>query len=63
MQILPIYFAISLFISLFILYILYPAPKIILKIPNVDRHISDLYIDEDNVCYKYFRKEVKCKNN
>jgi hypothetical protein len=62
-MIIPIYVFAAVFITLFILYITAPAPKIIVKLPSVDDEESSLYIDDNNVCYKYKREEVKCQLN
>ena len=59
-QILPFYFILSAFIGFLILYLFSPKPEIILKNPNINNQISDMYIDDNNVCYKYKREEVNC---
>lgn len=61
MRIILSYFIISVFITMFVLYIMHPVPKLILKKPSIDNAVSDTYIDKNNVCYRYYRKEVKCK--
>jgi hypothetical protein len=61
MQLILEYFFLSLFLTMFILYITCPSPKIILKYPNVKDSTSDLYIDDNNICYRYHRKEIECK--
>lgn len=43
---------ISIIIGIFIIYIISPKPQIILKYPNE----KNIYIDENNVCYKYKKK-------
>lgn len=58
MKIIPIYLIIAMFITMFTLYILYPEPEIIIKYPSPAQETSDVYIDDNNVCYKYKRKEV-----
>ena len=60
LNIIPIYFFTSFFISFFFIYLLSPLPKIIVKHPDPQKLYSDMYIDENNVCYKYKRVEVKC---
>jgi hypothetical protein len=40
---------ISIIIGICIIYIIAPKPEVILKIPNE----SNIYIDTENVCYKY----------
>ncbi len=60
-EIIPIYFFSSLFISFLIIYLLSPMPKIIVKYPDPTKIKSDLYIDDNGVCYKYKRIKVDCK--
>ena len=43
---------ISILIGIAIIYINAPKPEIILKLPNE----SNIYIDNNNVCYKYSKK-------
>lgn len=58
MKIYPVYLLVSLFITLFILYLIYPTPVVIVKYPNVKDRISAVYEDDDGVCYRYHRKEI-----
>jgi hypothetical protein len=60
LQIIPIYFFATLFFSFFILYLLTPIPKIIVKHPDPTKTGSDLYVDDNGVCYKYKRVQVNC---
>jgi hypothetical protein len=57
-MIIPGYLLTSMFITMFILYILYPDPEIIVKYPNPNQELSDVYVDDNNVCYRYKRKEI-----
>jgi len=59
MKIIPVYLITAMFITMFILYILYPAPEVIIKYPSPDQETSDVYVDDNDVCYKYKRKEIK----
>jgi hypothetical protein len=59
MKIIPKYLIGSMFITLFILYILYPEPKVIIKHPSPSEEISDIYVDDNDVYYKYHRKEIQ----
>lgn len=59
-KIIPFYFILSVFFGFLILYLLSPKPQIIVKKPNINSEISDLYIDDNNVCYKYKRQEINC---
>jgi len=46
-----------------ILYIFYTEPKVILKYPKIDQPLSDLYVDDKNICYRYKTKEIHCQCN
>jgi hypothetical protein len=65
MEIIPIYFLLSFLISLLILYFNNPNPQIIVRKinPKIDDNISHLYVDENNVCYRYHRHEIPCMYN
>lgn len=54
------YIALGLFIGFFIVYVTTPPPKIILKYPTIDNIQNTTYIDENDMCYKYFASEVPC---
>ena len=43
---------ISILFGVAIIYIFAPKPEVILKLPNE----SNIYIDNNNVCYKYYKK-------
>jgi len=59
-KIIPFYFVLSMFISFLILYIISPAPQVVIKNPSVNNDISDLYVDDSGVCYRYKRQKIKC---
>jgi hypothetical protein len=61
MQIILSYFLLSILITFFILYLSNPEHQVILKYPNYDQPISELYIDDNNVCYRYHTKQVDCE--
>lgn len=61
MEIIPFYFLMAMLFTFVILYITYPNPHVILKYPSVDNEVSDTYVDNNNVCYKYHRRQVPCK--
>ena len=44
----------SIIIGISIMYILSPKPEVILKMPNE----SNIYIDTNNVCYKYVKEYI-----
>jgi hypothetical protein len=52
------YFIISVIITFIIVYFTRPEPKKIVKYPSADDQLSSLYIDDNDVCYKYHRKEI-----
>jgi len=54
----PMYFIIAMFITMLILYFIYPNPFIIVKYPTPEQELSDVYIDDNNICYRYKRKEI-----
>ena len=59
-DIIPIYFFFSLFISFMVLYITAPMPKIIVKYPDPANKMSDMYVDDKGVCYRYKTEEISC---
>ena len=58
MRIIPIYFILAVFVTMFVLYLIYPEPVILIRYPLPDQEVSDVYVDDNNVYYKYHRKEV-----
>lgn len=52
MKLLPIYLIISMFVTMFILYIMYPEPTLMVKHPTLD-----IQCDSNNVCYKRKNKD------
>ena len=58
MEILIEYLLISMAITFVILYMFAPKPKVILKYPSIKDDVSDLYVDENNVCYRYHKKQI-----
>lgn len=58
MQFIPLYFIIAIFITMFVLYLIYPDPVIIVKYPTPDNEFSDVYVDDKDVCYKYRRQRI-----
>lgn len=58
MKLLPIYFAVSMFITMLILYMTHSRPEIIIKYPSPKTGTSELYIDDNDVYYKYRREEI-----
>lgn len=62
MEIILDYFLIAVVITFIILYVTAPLPKIIVKYPSVNDEISGVYVDDNNVHYRYHRVEVDCVN-
>jgi len=60
MRIILLYFIIALFVGFFIVYIMAPSPRIIIKYPNLNNVGKHVYKDDNNVCYKYKRINVSC---
>lgn len=59
MKLLPMYLITAMFITMLILYILYPEPEIMVKYPDPEKEMSDVYVDDNNICYRYKRNEIK----
>ena len=57
-----VFFA-TLIISLVIVYMIHPEPKIIYKFPNPDNSGKLTYQDSSKNCYKYEATEVKCPSD
>jgi hypothetical protein len=56
-----IYVLILVFIiGLLVTYIITPVPKTLIKYPTPDNIGKVMYIDDNNVCYKYKMVEVIC---
>tara|TARA_B100000945_G_C20024450_1_gene431559 strand:+ start:116 stop:355 length:240 start_codon:yes stop_codon:yes gene_type:complete len=56
----PLAFLIAFAIGIFMCYITFPTPKIIIRHPTPDNADNIIYTDKQNNCYKYNAKEVKC---
>ncbi len=59
MKIVPEYFIISAFLTMMILYMFTSSSEVILKTPSPNDEKSCVYIDDNNVCYRYHREEIK----
>ena len=59
----PIYFFISLFVGLFLCYILTPTPDIIIKYPTPETAHKLIFKDGANNCYKFISEEVDCPDD
>jgi len=58
MKVEPIYFLTAMFITILILYTFGPEPEIMVKYPDISKDVSDVYVDNNGVCYRYHRVEV-----
>lgn len=56
----PFVFIVSFAVGIFMCYITYPAPQIIIKHPTPDNAGKVIYTDEEENCFKYKAEEVKC---
>ena len=63
MKIEPIYFLTAMFITIFILYVFGPRAEIVVKYPDLSQEVSDVYVDNRGVCYRYHRVEVEDDNS
>lgn len=59
MKLIPLYFILSMFITMMIIYIFSPNPQALIKYPTPTENFSCTYIDDKGICYKYQRKEIK----
>lgn len=59
MEIIPFIFIVTLSLGILYIYAIHPSPVVIVKYP-VPNSESPLYLGEDNKCFKYSSKEVKC---
>ena len=58
----PFYFILALIIGFIIMYLIKPEPYIIMKTPKPNNK-NTLYIDDNDVCYRYVDKEIPCPND
>ena len=49
--------------GIFFVYILKPAPIIIIKFPNIENAGKLIYKDRNGTCFVYETKEVDCNKN
>lgn len=47
-------------IGLFCVYVLKPAPVMVIKYPNLDNVETTIYRDRNGTCFKYAVKQVDC---
>jgi hypothetical protein len=56
----PLWFFISLAITLFLVRILAPKKNIVVKEVNLNNHQDLVFRKKDDSCYKYTKKETQC---
>lgn len=56
----PFFFLVALFIGLAYTYLFTSPPRMVIKYPTPFNIKDTVYVDENNVCYKYKIKEVEC---
>lgn len=61
MEINFLYTLIALALGFFIVYILAPDPKLVMKHPRLSNIKNTLFVDDNNVCYKYVAEETQCQ--
>jgi hypothetical protein len=55
-----IYFCIAFTIGVLVVYLTSPTMKIIMKFPNPSNNKNLLYVDNNDVCYKYKSEKTEC---
>lgn len=55
-----VYFCVAIAIGVLFVYLLTSNSKTIIKLPNPMNSDKLLYVDDNNVCYKYKPEEVPC---
>ena len=63
MKIEATYFLVAMFLTIFVLYVFSPKPEVIVKYPDIKEEISNVYVDDKGVCYRYHRVEVNDDQN
>lgn len=59
-ELIPLYFVLSVLISFIVLLLSFPSPMVIKKNPSIKDKVSDLFEDDNGVCYRYIRHETPC---
>jgi len=60
MEIKIFYLLLSMLLTFIILYFINEDPRVIVKYPKLDDPISDIYVDDNDVCYRYHKTQVQC---
>lgn len=58
-----VYFSIAILIGFLLFYFIKPESQIILKEPKPDNVDNLLYIDDEDVCYRYSAEEINCPDD
>jgi hypothetical protein len=53
-------FLFGLAAGIFVVYILKPAPHVIIRYPNLENTADVIYKDRNGTCFQYHTKEVDC---
>ena len=56
----PLVFLIALFVGILYTYVTTPPPRVVIKYPTPFNIKDTVYIDDNDICYKYNIKEVSC---
>jgi hypothetical protein len=62
MKVEPIYFLAAMFVTVLILYVFGPQAEVVVKYPDISKDVSDTYVDDRGVHYRYHRVEVEDDN-
>ena len=59
----PFIFLIAFAVGMFMCYITFPKPRIIIRHPTPENADNIVYNDEASNCYKYDAEEIKCPSD
>jgi hypothetical protein len=45
--------------TMLVLYFVQRDPEVLIKYPSPQQPLSDVYVDDDGVCYRYKRQEIE----
>ena len=57
------FFIVAVSVGIFIHYMTSSTVNVIMKFPNPSNSKNLLYVDDNNVCYKYKSEEIPCPMN
>jgi hypothetical protein len=58
--IIPFYFLIAFYVGMFIVYVSYTIPDIMVQYPTLENAGKIIYQSDNDSCYKYKKVEVMC---